>query len=439
MNYKDPGFGKGVSQGGTSSTNPGNRPPSAFLRHLTYRNEGDIIRVPEKVSAPYMIRDLAPLAQEVADSGKKVYWLNIGDPGLFGFLPPQEVTDAIAWAVKSRAYTGYPPSQGDPDLIDVLAKMEGVPKERILVSAGLSEGISFIIRTLVAPGEHMLLPGPGYSLYNSCDADESQILESSNFYAMGEGMQPDPDDICRKISERTKGLVVINPNNPAGAVYDGRTLQFIAEIAKEARIPIFSDEIYNMLVLDGSKAASIIEYAGGHPVIVGNGISKNFFYPGARVGYLAVHGDVSDGMLKMISSNVAKANKRLATNWEMQRGALAAYTMPRERLATYRAEQLRELRLRRDIVVDGLSKIPGITLYCPEAAFYAFARVESERFENDLEFTKALLKETGVFVIPGCGFSPGLPGKYFRLVFLAPPDELREAIAKIAEFMRAHS
>ncbi len=384
-----------------------------------------------------MIRDLVPLAEAVEKSGRKVYWLNIGDPGLFGFRPPEKVTAAIAEAVLSRKYTGYPHSSGDPELVEVLAKREGVPKERILVTAGLSEGIAFVFHALAGAGEHILLPSPGYSLYNSRLAAETQMVDKSSFYSTDGNFQPDLEDICSKINGKTKGIVIINPNNPTGVVYSKEVLRSIVEIAKKARIPIFADEIYDMLTLDGEKITNMRDLADGHIAISGNGISKNFFFPGARVGYLAVHGPENEGAGRLMAELMKQATQRLAVNWEMQRGALAAYTMPEAEVAAYHAAYLHELRVRRDIVFEGLNGIPGITLVKPEGAFYAFAQIELGRFSDDLEFTKELLHETGVFVIPGCGFSSEKPG--FRVVFLAQPDELREAIAKIAEFMRTHS
>ncbi len=132
-----------------------------------FQNQGPIVRQSTRHTAPYLIRDLVPLAEGIANTGRKVHWLNIGDPGRFGFKPPQEVSAAVEEAARARAHTGYAPSQGDPELVKLLAKREGVPESRILVTAGLSEGISFLFRALVDLGEHILLPSPGYPLYNT--------------------------------------------------------------------------------------------------------------------------------------------------------------------------------------------------------------------------------------------------------------------------------
>ncbi|MCX8195401.1 MAG: aminotransferase class I/II-fold pyridoxal phosphate-dependent enzyme, partial [Candidatus Micrarchaeota archaeon] len=167
------------------------------------------------------------------------------------------------------------------------------------------------------------------------------------------------------------------------------------------------------------------------PLVSGNGLSKNFLYPGSRVGYLAFHGEgiepLRDAVLKL-------CNSRLSVNWEMQRGALAAFTMPMKHLE----ETRRQLRIRRDLIYKELNSISGISLAKPRAAFYSFPKVETKKFKDDKEFVYSLLEETGVLVVPGSAFSPVLPAKYFRLVFLAKPEELHEAIEKIASFMKKH-
>ena len=164
-------------------------------------------------------------------------------------------------------------------------------------------------------------------------------------------------------------------------------------------------------------------------LISGNGISKNFIYPGSRVGYLALHGEGMEGLHDAIAK---LCNQRLSVNWEMQRGALAAFTLPMGHLSEFK----RQLRLRRDIVYKELNEIPGMSCAKPTAAFYAFPKIETSKFKDDRAFVYSMLEDTGVLVVPGMGFSPVLDGKYFRLVYLAPPEELHEAIGKIAKFVK---
>ena len=179
---------------------------------------------------------------------------------------------------------------------------------------------------------------------------------------------------------------------------------------------------------------SLKDVSGDHPVIIGNGISKNFMYPGARVGYLALHGKgmegLSDALFKL-------CNQRLSINWIAQRGALAAYTAGSEIIEKFLSPVRQALRERRDAAYEGLNSIERISCVKPGAAFYAFPRIslEGSRFKNDKEFVLALLDKTAVFTVYGSDFSPVLPGNYFRLVFLAPPNEIKAGIGEIRCFV----
>lgn len=377
-------------------------------------------------SVSYEIRDIVARARKVAATGKKIHWFNIGDPNQFGFKPPEWVTNAIVAALKDPKYSAYCPSEGDPQLREAVGKIEGVPPDYVTIHSGLSEGIDFLFQALVNPGENLLLPSPSYPLYNS----KLKVNGGTdNYYQTDEEFVPIVEDVRKKINGKTKAIVVINPNNPTGAVYPRKVLEEIANIAGEHKLPIIADEIYDKMTIDEEHSVNMRTLTKELPLISGNGISKNFLYPGSRVGYLAFHGEgiepLRDAILKL-------CNSRLSVNWEMQRGALAAFTMPMSHLA----ETRKQLKIRRDIIYKGLNGIPGISLAKPTAAFYSFPKVETGKFKDDREFVYSLLEETGVLVVPGSAFSPVLPGKYFRLVFLAQPDELHEAIGKIAAFMK---
>jgi len=377
-------------------------------------------------SISYEIRDIVSRARKVEATGKKVHWFNIGDPNQFGFAPPKHVTDAVIEALRTPKYSAYCPSEGDPELRAAIAKIEGVATEYVTIHSGLSEGIDFLFQALVNPGENVLLPSPSYPLYNT----KLRVSGGTdNYYLTDENFIPVADDIRKKINRKTKAIVAINPNNPTGANYPRAILKEIADIAGEHKLPIIADEIYDRMTLDDKCATNMRTLTGELPLISGNGISKNFIYPGSRVGYLALHGEGMDGLRDAL---VKLCNQRLSVNWEMQRGALAAYTLPAHHLAKVRSE----LRARRDVICKGLNEIPNVSCVKPEAAFYSFPKIETEKFKNDREFAYSLLEETGVLVVPGSAFSPVLPGKFFRLVFLAPPQELEEAIGKIESFVR---
>ena len=380
-------------------------------------------------SISYEIRDIVARARKVQATGKKIHWFNIGDPNQFGFKPPEWITNAIIDALHDPKYSAYCPSEGDPELRAAIAKIEGVQTDYVTIHSGLSEGIDFLFQALVNPGENILLPSPSYPLYNTklkvCGGTD-------NYYQTGKDFIPDTEDMRRKINSKTKAIVVINPNNPTGATYPRAVLQEIVNIAGEHKLPIIADEIYDKMTIDENHSVNMRTLTKELPLISGNGISKNFVYPGARVGYLALHGE---GMDPLRDALVKLCNQRLSVNWEMQRGALAAFTMPMSHLEKTR----QELRIRRDIIYKGLNAIPGISCAKPTASFYSFPKVETGKFKDDREFVYTLLEQTGVLVVPGSAFSPVLPGKFFRLVFLASPAELEEAMGKIADFMRKNA
>jgi len=380
-------------------------------------------------SISYEIRDIVARAKKVQATGKKIYWFNIGDPNQFGFKPPEWITNAIIDALHDPKYSAYCPSEGDPELRAAVGKIEGVEPDRVFVTSGLSEGIDFLFQALVNPGDNILLPSPSYSLYNT----KLRVSGGTdNYYQTGKDFLPDTDDIRKKINAKTKAIAVINPNNPTGATYPRAILEEIVNIAGEAGIPIIADEIYDKMTLDEGHSINMRTLTKELPLISGNGISKNFIYPGARVGYLALHGEGMDPLRDVL---VKLCNQRLSVNWEMQRGALAAFTMPMSHLEKTHAE----LRKRRDVIYKGLNGIEGISCVKPTAAFYSFPQVTTSKFADDRRFVYSLLEETGVLVVPGASFSPYLPGKFFRLVFLAPPEELQEAIGKIESFMKKNA
>ncbi|MCX6772421.1 MAG: aminotransferase class I/II-fold pyridoxal phosphate-dependent enzyme [Candidatus Micrarchaeota archaeon] len=384
------------------------------------------IRLADRVSSiSYEIRDIVARARKVQASGKKIHWFNIGDPNQYGFKPPENITNAIIEALHNPKYSGYCPSEGDPELREAIAKIEGISSDYVTIHSGLSEGIDFLFQALVNHGDNVLLPSPSYPLYNTKLKVSGGV---DNFYATDENFIPIPEDVRKRINRKTKALVIINPNNPTGATYPRSVLQEMVNIAGEHGLPIVADEIYDRTTIDEEHSVNLRTLSGEIPLISGNGLSKNFIYPGSRVGYLALHGEGIDPLRDAL---VKLCNQRLSVNWEMQRGALAAYTQPITHLAKLKSD----LRKRRDVIYNGLNAIEGIHCAKPTAAFYCFPKIEADCFKDDKEFVYTLLEETGVLVVPGSSFAPNLPGRYFRLVFLAPPEELQEALGKIETFV----
>ncbi len=371
----------------------------------------------------YPIRDIVQEAKRLEKQGTEMIYLNIGDPAPFGFRPPQHILDAASDALKQN-YSGYAPSDGDPELKQTIAQYEKVAENDVFVTSGLSEGIDFLFQALVDPGRNIILPVPTYPLYLTKQRISYGTID---FYGCDENFEPDLDSLRKNINKLTKAILIINPNNPTGAVYSKKTIKGMIDIAGEFKLPIISDDVYDQLVFDG-EIGKMREMCKDVPVVCGNSLSKNYIYPGARVGYLAFHGDqwgpVKEAIQKL-------CNQRLSVNWEMQRAYIAAFKGPHDHIQKFN----KELLLRRDLMVKRVNEIEGLSIAPPKGAFYAFIKVEDNKWKNDSDFVRGLLKY-GVVTVPGSGFAPGMDGKYFRVVFLPKPDQLEEAFSRIERFMK---
>lgn len=384
------------------------------------------LRLAERMKhVSYPIRDIVQAAKKTQASGMKMHWFNIGDPNKFDFAPPPWVTQAIRDSLEHPLYSSYAPSEGDPDLRAAIAKDEHLSIDNVFITYGLSEGLSFCFEALLDPGDNVLLPSPSYPLYSTI----SRVLGGvENHYKTDENWYPDIDDLRKRINPRSRAITIINPNNPTGALYPRSVIQSMIDLAGEHNLPVIADEIYDMLSFD-STHQPIHALSKDVPVIRGRGMSKNFLYPGARVGWLTLHGP---GMEELQNGIQRLCNARLSINWEMQRGALAAMTHAPDHLPA----TLAKLRPRRDLIVKRLNEIPGIKSTKPEAAFYIFPQVTEGPWKTDTEFIYDLLEHTGVVGVPGSGFSPDLPGKFFRLVYLAKEEEIAVAMDKLEAFMK---
>lgn len=370
----------------------------------------------------YPIRDIVQEAKRLEKEGTKMIYLNIGDPAPFGFRPPQHVLDAARDAL-AQNYSGYAPSDGDPELKKTIAEFEKVNPEDVFVTAGLSEGIDFLFQAMVDPGRNIILPVPTYPLYLTKERISYGTIE---FYDCDDTFEPDLESLRKNINKYTKAILVINPNNPTGAVYSRKTLQGIVDIAGEYKLPIISDDVYDQMVFDG-QMTYMRTICKDVPVVCGNSLSKNYIYPGARVGYLAFHGQGWEAMKEAVQR---LCNQRLSVNWEMQRAYIAAIKGSHDHIHKFNAE----LKKRRDILVKRVNEIEGLSVAPPKGAFYSFIKVDGP-WKSDSEFVRGLLKH-GVVTVPGSGFAPTMKGKYFRLVFLPKPDELDEAFNRIEKFMK---
>lgn len=377
----------------------------------------------------YAIRDIVVLANEVAKTGKEMLYLNIGDPNLYDFAPPKHMIDATYQSMLKNL-NGYAPSSGIKPALESIekeAERKGIKNiQDIFVTSGASEAIDICLTSLVNDGENVLTPTPGYPLYT---AIASKLANKENPYYLDEnnGWQPDIEDIKSKINDKTKAIIIINPNNPTGSNCSIDTLKKIVELAKENNLVIFADEIYDKLLFEGEEHTSIASLDKDVTVITFGGLSKNYMVPGFRIGWGIVSGD------KNISGDFIEAiNKllraRLSANHPEQYAIPAALDGNHSHLL----EANKKLTARRDLTVKIFNEIPGISCIKPEGAFYAFPQLHMNQPDN--HFVAELLKETGVVVVPGSGFGQ-VPGtQHFRVVFLPPEEILEKAYENIASF-----
>lgn len=376
----------------------------------------------------YAVRDIVVLADEVARTGKEMLYLNIGDPNLFDFAPPPHIVEATFRAMREN-HNGYAPSSG------VLSAVEAVRKEadrkgirsiqHVFITSGASEAIDLALSALADAGDNVLAPAPGYPLYSAVLARldveaRPYYLDESNDW------QPDVDDIASKIDARTRAIVLINPNNPTGAVYSKATLEKLCKLAIERNIVLFSDEIYDKLLMDGVTHTSTASITPEAKVITFNGLSKGYVVPGFRIGWGIVSGP-ADEMREYCDAIRKLERARLCANHPEQYAIQPALEGPQ----THLIEMMQKLTRRRDIVTQGLNAIPGISCVKPRGAFYAFPKLDLG--VPDLEFVKRVLQETGVVLVHGSGFAQKPGTEHFRVVFLPPDDVLISAMRLIAQ------
>ncbi len=381
----------------------------------------------------YAVRDIVVLAQEVAASGKEMLYLNIGDPNQFDFRTPGHIVEA-AYRAMGNNDNGYSPSSGIPEAreaIEAQARRKCIENVLdIFVTSGVSEAIDVCFTALVDAGENILIPTPGYPLYS---AVLNKLGTRPNTYFLDEdnGWQPDVDDIREKIDSQTRGIVLINPNNPTGSVCTEETLEQIVSLAHQHGLVIFADEIYDQLILEPKEHRSVAALDADVPVITFNGLSKAYLVPGWRIGW-----GVASGNRRIMEDYLKAVNKllraRLCANHPEQYAIAPALQGDQSHLEDMKARLVR----RRDLTVQMLNDVDGISCVKPEGAFYAFPRLHIE--DSDWDFVRALIRETGVVVVPGGGFGQRPGHQHFRVVFLPPEEILERAYDQIGRFLKTY-
>jgi len=379
----------------------------------------------------YAIRDLACVADEVIKQGHKVLPLNIGDPNVFDFETPGHLIEAVYKAMRDGK-NGYAPSSGIKPALDAIrgeAARKGMSAvQDVFVTTGVSETVDLCLTALLNPGEDLLTPCPDYPLYSAVLAKLGIAL---NAYYLNEedGWQPDLEDIKRKITPRTRGIVLINPNNPTGSVCSRAMLEQIAELARRHNLVIFADEIYDKLILGDDELVAMASVAPDVPVVTFGGLSKNYLAPGWRIGWGIVSGDAAvvgqynEGIQRLLRA-------RLCANHPEQYAIKPALEGPQDHLIGVR----KKLRSRRDLTVQWCNSTPRVSCVSPRGAFYAYPRIDIP--EGDDVFVKELILQKHVMVVHGSGFGQKPGTKHFRIVFLPDEPTLAKAYGAIAEFMK---
>ena len=381
----------------------------------------------------YAIRDLAVLAEDLARQGKQILPLNIGDPVIFDFQTPGHLIEAAAKAMRDGC-NGYAPSLGVKPALGAIraeAESKGIRSiQTVFVTEGVSEAVDLVLTALLEPHESVLTPLPDYPLY---DAVLAKLNAQPSSYNLDEsnGWQPDVDHLESQITRSTRGLVVINPNNPTGAVYSQATLEKIVEVARRHNLVIFSDEIYARLMLDGEPHISIASLAPDVPVVTFGGLSKEYLAPGWRLAWGIVSGDPA--VVRAYVQGIHKLLRaRLSANHPLQYAIPAALQGPQDHLQ----ETVNKLRRRRDLVMDWSHKTRRVSCVSPRGAFYAFPRVDIP--DSDDDFVRGLLAEEHVLVVNGGGFGQAPGTRHVRIVFLPPEPILEPALGKMTAYLEKH-
>lgn len=375
-------------------------------------------------------------AKRMEAAGQEILKLNIGNPAPFGFRAPEEIVARISKNLTNAE--GYIDSKGLLSAREAVARystgrgIPGVDPENIFIGNGVSELIVMALQALLNPGDEILIPAPDYPLWTA-----AVVLAGGTpvHYVCDElsDWQPDLSDIKKKISPRTKGIVVISPNNPTGAVYPEEVLAGIAELAASHGLVILSDEIYDRILYEDAEHISIASLTNEVPCVTLNGLSKSHLITGYRVGWMVISGDLSGAGSYLEGVNML-ASMRLCSNVPAQYAIEPALSDDR----TIRGHTSTDgrLKMQRDLGFERLKKIPGLSCTKPMGAFYFFPKVDAERFgiSDDEQFTLDLLKKERVLIVQGTGFNWFKPD-HFRIVFLPDATLLGKAFDAIEHFL----
>ena len=375
-------------------------------------------------------------ARQMEDEGQKIIKLNIGNMAPFGFDPPEEVVQDMARNLPDSA--GYSDSKGIFAARKAVMHytqqqgIAGVTLDDIYLGNGASELIVMATQALLNDGDELLLPAPDYPLWTAATSlaggvPVHYVCDESN------GWMPSLEDMRAKITPRTRGIVVINPNNPTGALYSDALLRGIVQLAREHDLVLLVDEVYDKVLYEGVKHTAMASLSTDVLTLTFNSLSKAYRSCGFRAGWMVVSGDKRAARDYIEGLNML-ANLKLGSNvpgqWAIQT-ALGGYQSINDLI-----KEGGRLRRQRDLAYELITAIPGVTCVKPQAALYMFPRLDPEMYpiEDDRQFFMEVLRATRVMLVQGSGFNYP-DNQHFRIVFLPHEDDLREAIGRLAAFL----
>ena len=375
-------------------------------------------------------------AKQMEEDGHRIIKLNIGNLAPFGFAPPDEIVhDMIVNLPAAAAYCDSKGLFSARKAVMHYSQQKGIKDvqlDDIYIGNGASELIVMAMNALLNAGDEVLVPAPDYPLWTAA-VSLSGGTPRHYLCDEGAGWVPDLNDIRAKINANTRAIVIINPNNPTGALYPDALLKDIIEIARQNDLIIYADEIYDKVLYDGAKHTSIASLAEDVLFITFNGLSKNYRSCGFRAGWMIVSGEKRHAK-DYIEGLTMLASMRLCANVPAQNGiqtALGGYQSINDLVGDGG-----RLKRQRDLAHDMITSIPGVTCHKPQAALYLFPRLDPKMYpiSNDQEFVLELLQEEKVLLVQGTGFNWPHPD-HFRIVFLPHEDDLKEAFGRVARFL----
>jgi alanine-synthesizing transaminase len=381
----------------------------------------------------YAIRNLVSAAEVLERAGGSIIYLNIGDPQAYGFRPPVHIVEAVARALK-ESFTGYAHSAGlrvARSAVAAYATALGAPTtlEQVLITSGASEAADLVLTALVNDGDEVLLPAPGYPIY---PAILNKLGAIARYYTLNssDAWQPSIEEINSLITNRTRAIVLINPNNPTGSISPDEMTKQILELAARHKLLVIADEVYRELCFEKPPtSASVLAQQLDVPLITLESLSKTHLVPGWRVGWMRY---THEKQMRELTGAIGRlASGRLCSPTPAQYAVAPALEGSRE----FQRNFLNDLKGRRDFCVERVRKNESLSCEIPEAAFYLMIKAEKLGDRTDERFVLDLLKETGVLVVHGSGFGVDPHLGYFRMVYLADEATLGEVFNRIDQFM----